>query len=84
MKKRCRHERNSWIICYGEVEWCYACGAIRTLVSVDGTNQLRASSTWARPTGNSNKNPFTTWRKASVKAADTRTASRYMPKVVVQ
>lgn len=55
--KRCRHERNSWIICGGYAEWCYVCGAWRKLEPIS-PNSSRAASTWARPSGNPAVNPF--------------------------
>ena len=57
-KERCRHERNSWIICGGWAEWCYVCGAYRGLNQVKGTNHCYPRTTWAKPTGDKNNNPY--------------------------
>lgn len=55
--KRCRHDRNSWIL-GGVWEWCYRCGAIRRLDRVPGTtNGLYPLTVWLRPVGPDGENP---------------------------
>jgi hypothetical protein len=56
-KERCRHERNSWIICGGAGEWCYVCGAFRGLRIV-GRGESVARTSWCMPTGKKEDNPF--------------------------
>ena len=62
MTKRCRHERNSWIIAGGYQEWCFVCGALRRLKPIqDGSFPVMTwepASRWIRPTGDKNKNPL--------------------------
>jgi hypothetical protein len=55
-KPRHRHERNSWLICGGHIEWCYQCGAWRNLRHVK-QNILVAASKWHRPSGIGGPNP---------------------------
>ena len=57
MKKRCRHERNSWLVCGGYGEWCYVCGAYRGM-DLTGKNACKPRTKWFRPTGDKNKNPY--------------------------
>lgn len=57
-KERCRHERNSWLVCGGYGEWCYVCGAFRGMRPVEGTNGVTARTTWAKPTGDKDNNPY--------------------------
>ncbi len=57
MKKRCRHERNSWIIMAGSAEWCYVCGAYRNLRRISETG-LTPSSAWRKPSGDPKNNPW--------------------------
>lgn len=55
---RHRHERNSWLIAGGAIEWCYQCGAWRSLRPVNATgNVLTAISKWQRPSGIGGPNP---------------------------
>lgn len=54
-KPRHRHERNSWLICGGHIEWCYQCGAWRFLKKVDGV--MHADGKWNRPSGIGGDNP---------------------------
>ena len=55
---RHRHERNSWVIAGGAVEWCYQCGAWRSLKPVNGrSNVLMAATKWQRPSGVGGPNP---------------------------
>lgn len=58
MKKgaRHRHERSSWLICGGHIEWCYQCGAWRQLKQVD-PGCFVAISKWTKPTGIGGINP---------------------------
>ena len=55
---RHRHERNSWMLAGGAVEWCYQCGAWRSLKPVNGrSNVLMAATKWQRPSGIGGPNP---------------------------
>jgi len=60
MKPRCRHERNSWLICGGHIEWCYACGAWRNLKQIAPNGWTRADpphDKWHKPSGDPKVNP---------------------------
>lgn len=57
MEKRCRHERNSWIIGTDSYEWCYVCGAFRKLKTI-GTFIVVPASKWVVPTGNKKDVPY--------------------------
>lgn len=57
MKKRCYHNRNSWIIMGGHAQWCYVCGAYRNLRREE-PNIIYPASAWRRPTGNPGNNPW--------------------------
>lgn len=61
-KERCRHERNSWIICGGCAEWCFVCGAYRGLKIVK-PNVCAPRTKWIKPTGDKEKNPYHLLRK---------------------
>lgn len=66
-KRRCRHERHSWLLSGGggrTLEWCYVCGALRPLHEVPGTHILEPSGKWLRPTGDPDNNPFDKWSTA--------------------
>ena len=55
---RHRHERTSWVIAGGAVEWCYQCGAWRSLRPVNAAgNVLTAITKWQRPSGIGGPNP---------------------------
>ena len=55
---RHRHERNSWLIAGGAVEWCYQCGAWRHLSPVNGAgNTVMPVTKWQRPSGIGGPNP---------------------------
>lgn len=56
--ERCRHERNSWLLCGGYVEWCYVCGAFREMHAVDGVNVVIPRTKWVKPTGDRHDNPY--------------------------
>jgi hypothetical protein len=56
-KVRCRHERNSWLICGAYGEWCFVCGAFRGMKHLDG-NGVAPRTTWVRPTGDRDNNPY--------------------------
>ena len=60
MKTRCRHYK-AWVA--GLMEWCYECGAFRSLVLRDGN--LCADSTWCRPVGKNGEDPWYGWVSAS-------------------
>lgn len=65
MAERCRH-RDSWLIAGGAYEWCYRCGAFRTLTAAsDGSNSVSSSSAWCYPVGPYGENPWDTWKKAT-------------------
>lgn len=53
---RCRHERNSWLLCGARWEWCYRCGSIRRMRPV-GENAYEADTGWLRPVGPDGDNP---------------------------
>lgn len=67
-KPRHRHERNSWLIGGGGycIEWCYQCGAQRSLRRTS-ENVYEAASKWQRPSGIGGPNPVlaNTERKTS-------------------
>lgn len=52
-----RHERTSWLICGGNIEWCYQCGAWRQLQRVAPGNVLHAAGGWNKPSGIGGENP---------------------------
>jgi hypothetical protein len=53
---RCRHERHSWLLFGGWMEWCYVCGAWRRL-KVIAANKCAADGPWNKPSGDVNINP---------------------------
>jgi hypothetical protein len=55
----CRH-RESWLIAGGAYEWCYQCGALRTMFE-SGIAQVTPTSPWCRPTGPKGVNPWSAW-----------------------
>jgi hypothetical protein len=55
-KRRCYHERNSWLIAGGFWTWCYRCGAIQKNRHCDG-NAVTPDGPWVKPTGPNGKNP---------------------------
>ncbi len=60
MKTRCRHERNSWLIAGGHVEWCFVCGAWRYMKKVGPNAVTRADpphDKWNKPSGDPKINP---------------------------
>ncbi len=58
MSARHRHERSSWVIAFGKVEWCYQCGAWRYLLRpIPPTGGYEPASKWQRPTGIGGRNP---------------------------
>ena len=61
-KVRCRH-RDSWLLLGGDLEWCYRCGAFRTLAHAEG-NIVYPTSGWAKPVGPTGKNPWDKWDEA--------------------
>lgn len=61
-KERCKHERNSWLIASGYYEWCYVCGAIRTMEKMDKVNGVYPTSKWCKPTGDKENNPYDKWK----------------------
>lgn len=56
-KKRCRHERNSWVFAKQDyaIMWCYKCGAIREMARIDG--DLTPFGKWQKPVGPDGTNP---------------------------
>lgn len=58
---KCRH-LHTWLLPYETIEWCYTCGAFRTLAH-SRENIVYPTSGWARPTGNE-ENPWEKWDKA--------------------
>jgi len=52
-----RHDRSSWLIAGGYVEWCYQCGAWRQLVREHPGNVLRPAGPWNKPSGIGGSNP---------------------------
>ena len=58
-KPRHRHERSSWLIAGGYIEWCYQCGAWRQLRRSDArfANVLVVASPWQKPSGIGGANP---------------------------
>jgi hypothetical protein len=55
---RHRHERSSWLIAGGHIEWCYQCGAWRQLRRDPAlANAFVAASPWQRPSGIGGVNP---------------------------
>lgn len=59
-----RHERTSWLIAGGYIEWCYVCGAWRHLRKIEnisnGWGPYRSGEFkgWRKPSGNPKKNPY--------------------------
>lgn len=61
MTQRCRHERNSWLIAGGYVEWCYVCGAFRRLKPIEYQHgriptKFASDGPWHRPSGDPDVN----------------------------
>jgi hypothetical protein len=56
MTGRCRH-RASWFIANGHYEWCYRCGALRSLDQVT-ESAFVPTTQWQRPVGPTRPNPF--------------------------
>jgi len=65
MKTRCRHERNSWLIYNGFIEWCYVCGAFREMkfLKDDG---VCPNTKWVKPSGDKNNNPYKQLERAKL------------------
>lgn len=56
-EKRHRH-RKTWLVAGGYCEWCYECGAIRSMRKVVGTsNEVAPASGWTKPSGIGGVNP---------------------------
>lgn len=55
-EQRCRHY-GTWIISGGTAEWCYHCGAYRSLERLHG-NTSTPLTQWVRPTGIGGENPW--------------------------
>lgn len=53
---RHRHERNSWLIAGGWIEWCYQCGAWRQMQRM-APNGVSPAGKWQKPTGIDGPNP---------------------------
>ena len=51
-----RHERKSWLIAGGWIEWCYVCGAWRMMRQVDSTG-VCPDGPWNKPSGDPSVNP---------------------------
>jgi hypothetical protein len=58
--ERCRHSR-SWILGSGHYEWCFECGAFRSLRQVSGHESV-AASLWCKPVGRGGDNPYSKLR----------------------
>jgi hypothetical protein len=56
---RCRH-RQSWLLGGAMYEWCYECGAFRSLRPLRG-NAVAADSPWCCPSGRDGANPWKKW-----------------------
>lgn len=56
MSAKCRHY-GAWLMADGHIEWCYHCGAVRTLRVISPCASVPAI-TWVRPTGPGGKNPY--------------------------
>lgn len=68
---RCRHY-GSWLIAGGNYEWCYQCGALRTMRET-GIAQVSPTSQWQRPVGPDADNPWQAFdRKRTVYQAKRR------------
>jgi len=58
MTKRCRHEQHMWLVCNGNLWWCYVCGAIRRAKTQNPNDSIPIDKRWIKPTGNKNNNPY--------------------------
>jgi hypothetical protein len=58
--KGCRH-RKSWLIADASYEWCYECGAFRTMEPT-GLATVSPNSPWACPNGGIGDNPWFKWK----------------------
>lgn len=70
----CKHSK-TWLIAGGRIEWCYQCGAFRTLNELISGGSVVCSA-WCSP---STDNPWDAWRKrtkAWKKASETRALKR--------
>ena len=77
--ERCRHS-GTWLIGGGFYEWCYECGAFRTMAKT-GAASLSPDSPWAYPKG-PGPNPWDDWlrrREAYRKRMATRRAHHVEP-----
>ena len=54
---KCYHDRNSWLICGGYIEWCYVCGAFRNMRKIEG-NSVTPNGKWQKPSGDKKINPY--------------------------
>lgn len=72
-KAKCRHERNSWLIANGYYEWCFVCGALRTMRMTP--DACVPTSKWCKPTGDRKNNPWEEW--ASFDAHTTKEKTEY-------
>lgn len=72
-----RHERTSWLIMGGHIEWCYVCGAYRQMEVSKTTNAVwpMIKNGWHKPSGNPDVNPWksTLWTKKSSNISRTTT-----------
>ncbi len=57
-KQRCRHERNSWLLAGGHIEWCFACGAWRQMTVTDRGVYPAEKRGWYKPSGDPKVNPW--------------------------
>ena len=71
LRKRCRHERNSWII-GGVAEWCYVCVAYRGLRWNPTGDGVEARTNWVKPTGDRDNNPYEKLRTMAIDRARPR------------
>ena len=56
MKTRCRHDRNSWLLASGNIEWCFVCGAWRKMGHVSSTEVIPLTH-WVKPSHDRDNNP---------------------------
>lgn len=59
--KNHRHDRTSWIINGGAIEWCYVCGAFRHMkITRSGCCPFKTGvyKGWRKPSGDKDVNPW--------------------------
>lgn len=62
-RERCRHS-GSWLLFGGRAEWCWQCGAYRSLGHGPVPNSCAPVSDWAYPQGRDGENPWSKFQRS--------------------